>query len=133
MHHIVDWARVQEHTFDNLICLCAVDHHRATVGEIDRLAMLQYKANLAVLNNRYGDLERRVLELFSQHPESDYVDLPGGSELLMWYLVKDGLVTKERSPNNYLNVGGYTGLDAYVLTGAGRDFIARWVEARSLE
>src|SRR4051794_20813860 len=88
VHHIVDWAKVKEHTFDNLICLCAVCHHRATIGEIDRLAMLQYKANLGVLSNRYGDFERRILEMFTvanEEPSTALVlTLPGGRDLDLW-------------------------------------------------
>ncbi|HKQ08164.1 MAG TPA: HNH endonuclease signature motif containing protein [Blastocatellia bacterium] len=47
--HIVPWARVKAHTFDNLIALCPTCHTRYDNGEIDRRAMLQYKANLSVL------------------------------------------------------------------------------------
>ncbi len=57
IHHIVNWAQVHEHTFDNLIALCANCHARVTSGEIDRTAVKRIKANLSVLNHRYGDLE----------------------------------------------------------------------------
>ncbi|MFG2407224.1 HNH endonuclease [Streptomyces brevispora] len=62
--HIVQWAKVQEHAFDNLIALCPTCHTRFDRGEIDRKAMLQYKANLDILNSRYTDFERQLLRLF---------------------------------------------------------------------
>src|SRR5215470_7407008 len=62
--HIVPWKNVQRHDFENLIALCPTCHTRFDAGQIDRLAMRQYKANLALLNSRYGEMERRVLEWF---------------------------------------------------------------------
>ncbi len=50
--HIVDWAKTRRHDFDNLIALCPTCHARKTKGEIDALAMKQYKLNLGVSVNR---------------------------------------------------------------------------------
>ncbi|MFF3229124.1 HNH endonuclease [Nocardia suismassiliense] len=50
--HIVDWAKTRRHDFDNLIALCPTCHARKTKGEIDTLAMKQYKLNLGVSVNR---------------------------------------------------------------------------------
>ncbi|MEV5317116.1 HNH endonuclease signature motif containing protein [Streptomyces sp. NPDC052687] len=47
--HIVPWAKVQEHTFDNMIALCPTCHTRYDNGHIDRRAMFQYKTNLRLL------------------------------------------------------------------------------------
>ncbi|GAA2479196.1 hypothetical protein Ahu01nite_018880 [Winogradskya humida] len=68
IEHIVDWARVQKHEFDNMIVLCANCHGRKGTrrGQIDRKSLLQYKANLTVLNSRYGEIERRVLDHFAE-------------------------------------------------------------------
>src|SRR4051794_638315 len=55
--------------FDNLIALCPTCHTRYDRGEIDRLAMKQYKANLTIVNSRYGDLEKRILEAFAEMAE----------------------------------------------------------------
>ena len=60
---LVDYAKVREHTFENLILLCANGHARVTAKEIDTLSVKQFKANLSVVMQRCGDLERRVLEL----------------------------------------------------------------------
>jgi hypothetical protein len=47
VHHIVPWAKVQEHTFENLIALCPNCHRRAERGDIDRKSLRLYKARLA--------------------------------------------------------------------------------------
>ncbi|MFJ8604526.1 HNH endonuclease signature motif containing protein [Streptomyces shenzhenensis] len=44
--HITPWAKTRAHDFDNMITLCPNCHTRFDRGEIDRLSMLQYKANL---------------------------------------------------------------------------------------
>ena len=47
VHHIVPWARREEHTFENLIALCPNCHRRAERGDIDRKSLRLYKARLA--------------------------------------------------------------------------------------
>lgn len=81
--HIVPWEKVQEHTFDNLIALCPTCHTRFDNGDIDRLAMQRYKANLTIVNGRYGDLERRVLQYFVDNPLKAEVVLFGGLDFLL--------------------------------------------------
>ena len=44
--HIVPWSTVREHRFENLIALCPTCHRRFDRGDIDRNAMLIYKASL---------------------------------------------------------------------------------------
>ncbi|MCC4318673.1 HNH endonuclease signature motif containing protein [Streptomyces malaysiensis] len=44
--HIIPWAKTRAHDFDNMIALCPNCHTRFDKGEIDRLSMLHYKANL---------------------------------------------------------------------------------------
>lgn len=44
--HITPWAKTRAHDFDNMIALCPNCHTRFDKGEIDRLSMLQYKAEL---------------------------------------------------------------------------------------
>jgi hypothetical protein len=63
--HIVPWAEVLVHEFLNLIALCGVCHARYDRGDIDRTAMRQFKANLGIINARYGEYERRLLEHFA--------------------------------------------------------------------
>jgi 5-methylcytosine-specific restriction endonuclease McrA len=64
IEHIIDYAIVQDHQYENMIVLCANCHGRKTKGEIDRKSLRQYKANLAVINSRYSYVERPVLEVF---------------------------------------------------------------------
>lgn len=45
--HIRPWAKVKRHEFENLIALCPNCHTLFDRGHIDRLSMLQYKANLS--------------------------------------------------------------------------------------
>lgn len=143
VHHITDWAIVQEHSFENLICLCAVCHHRATTGEIDRLSILQYKANLGVLSNRYGDYERRILEVFTLSEQDPTVkailSLPGGRDLDLWYLIKDGLLEKVpqeemfRASGGGIVISGIPSKEGYRLTELGVAFVLKLKAAESVE
>jgi HNH endonuclease len=62
VHHIVEVAKGGQDEFDNLILLCANCHSRVTKGEIDRPAVRMIKDNLGVLNHRYSESERRMME-----------------------------------------------------------------------
>jgi hypothetical protein len=122
--------------FDNLIALCPTCHARYDGGEIDRLAMLQYKANLSVLNSRYGDMERRVLEYFAAEPESEVIQIPGGLQLLLQYLLEDGLlrvVSTQEMGRGRVEIMGMLSHDYFAITPKGKDFIARWLQAKDLE
>ena len=133
--HIEPWSKVHEHKFDNLIALCPTCHARAEGGGIDRPALRQYKANLSVLNHRYSDLERRVLEAFADRPTDRHVSLPGGLELLLWYLFRDGYLVEWRPPHGgeLVEIMGMPMHKVYELTDEGRAFVNRWVEPRDLD
>jgi len=146
--HIEDWSRVREHKFENMIVLCANCHGRKgdKRGQIDRIALRQFKANLALLNHRYGEFERRILDYFAANPGLNLALLPGGMELLVHYLVSDGYLIHSANfeaafIENYTltNGDGTTSkIDipsrvAYFLTQSGREFIRNWQEARPLE
>ena len=90
--HIAPYAKTQNNSFENLIALCRTCNTRFDTGQIDRQSMRQYKANLYVMSSRYSDLERRVIEFFVDNPQYDTIFLAGGLELLLGYLVKDGLL-----------------------------------------
>jgi hypothetical protein len=87
IEHIDDWAMVQEHKFENMIVLCANCHGLKGEGsrKLDRKALRQYKLNLGVINNRYSDFERRVLEYFAENPRAWQMDLPTGLDMLVLY------------------------------------------------
>lgn len=132
--HIEPWAQVREHTFDNLIALCPTCHARydAPRSDIDRKSMRQYETNLSVLNQRYGDLERRVLQRFADEPDLEQIMVLGNMEILLMYLIGDGLLAR-RPPKTAVFVTPGMLEQEYRLTPKGRDFVARWVDARSLE
>src|SRR5258707_3569687 len=123
--HIIPWETVQEHTFNNLIALCPNCHERYDKGhEIDRKAMVQYKANLSVINQRYGDLEKRVLEYFAEHPNEDCIWLPSSFEILLRYLLKDGLLVDAIGKGFSINISirDTFSRKRYNLTPEGKEF-----------
>lgn len=131
--HIVPWERVNEHTFDNLIALCPTCHSRYDYSkEIDRRAMLQYKANLSVVNGRYCDLEQRILRLFSKNPGVDMINILGGLEILLMNLLEDNLLS-DTGQNSGVIIAGIPSFKTYQLTSKGRDFVNRWNDNSPLE
>lgn len=134
--HIVPWEKVKEHTFDNLIALCPTCHTRYDVGQdIDRKAMLQYKANLGLLTSRYGDLERRFLEALAAEPSSSGVILPGGMTLMMKHLLDDGMVVIGENSGGSMGIAGVMvpAFQTYVVTAKGHRLVQRWVDASPIE
>lgn len=143
--HIEDWAGVQEHRFENMIVLCANCH--GLKGEkprqVNRVALRQYKASLGLLNHRYGELERRLLEDFGRKPSPNVRLIPGGMELFLQALINDGYLYKH--PSGLEQGGMFTGveaedgetiyvshMEAYSLTAAGQEFVRDWLEAKPL-
>lgn len=142
IHHIKPWSRVKAHEFENLILLCSNCHARATKGEIDQQSMRAYKANLSLTTQRYGDLERRVLEYFVQNPEADMVEVDRSHELLLKYLIDDDILIKGTDAEGAIGFGELdpgTGSPQYILGGAqwrltpaGKDFVGRLRSAKSV-
>ena len=126
--HIIPRTRIKRHTFDNLIALCPTCHARYDKREIDEKAMRNYKANLAILNGRYGDLERRVLEIFAEQPRGTEIWLPPTLHIFFRNLVKDGLLEPTNKTNN-----ANPPLSQYCLTVIGREFVQKWLNARKLQ
>jgi hypothetical protein len=160
--HIVDFAKSKDHSFGNLIALCPNCHELHTRRIIDTKALRQYKANLSVLNGRYGTTERRLLQWFADHSDAREVVLSGGHELDVMFLVRDGFlelvqsmgtVVDQASGLMTIRLGGTfinstapvlpqpaspTQFDKgdkgiYRLTDAGVAFIAKWLKAEDLE
>ena len=103
IEHIDDWAKVKEHKFANMIVLCANCHGLKGDGprKLDRKALRQIKANLGIINGRYGELERRILTYLTKHPkpcngDSFQIKMPGGFDLLLWHLIEDGILVPQR-------------------------------------
>ena len=137
--HIDDWAEVKKHEFTNMIVLCASCHGRkkdnSSPRHINRASLRKLKQNLMMLNGRYSDLERRVIEVFQKFVKANpsvklppvYV-LPDTMELLVVRLAEDRLVNLHRRnlgfestfPDGYVHKNGITLIE---LTAAGRSFI----------
>lgn len=126
--HIKPWASVKKHTFENLIALCPTCHARYDRGEIDRPSMRQYKANLTLINSRYGDLEQRVLKIFADDPERESIWFSKSLEILIMYLLEDGLIDKDADLKYVMSDN-----QSYNLTPKGREFIEHWRNAEELE
>jgi len=93
IHHIVPWETCQTHEFDNLIALCPNCHRRAD-RDIDRKSIKMYKHNLSIVNSRYGDYERRILQYFVDNPDDRFIKLPYGenTDILLMFLIRDKLL-----------------------------------------
>ncbi len=90
--HIEPWAKSHDNSFANLIALCPNCHTRFDQKkDIDVKSIRIYKQNLALMNNRYGDFERRVFELVARTKARLFV-LGAGGDLLLANAAKDGLV-----------------------------------------
>lgn len=137
IEHIDDWAKVREHRFENMIVLCANCHGLKGNGarRLDRSALRQYKANLATINNRYGDLERQLLEWFAAHRSQHTTSLARGMAWAVWHLERDGLI--EIIYSRPLGEGMFGSCDFVVdevhLTPDGIDIVRRLIEAEPLD
>jgi HNH endonuclease len=99
--HIIEWSTVKKHEFENMIVLCANCHARkkntSNARHINRASLQQIKASLMLLNGRYSDLERRIIDAFkdelSAHPGTTLcIFIPERLHLLVRYLIQDGMV-----------------------------------------
>lgn len=156
MAHIIPWSKVREHAFENMIVLCSVDHFRFDQGEIPKESIYTYKQNLAVINGRYNDFERRMLERFHESGIDSTIELDysANTELSVRNLVRDGVVsvftpaqhqvvtsmpghtTIFALGNNQAAPGGAQrrgGFDAYSLTESGKRLICRWFDAELID
>lgn len=131
--HIVPWAETQDNSFENLIALCPNCHTRFDQKkEIDRLAVKMYKHNLGILNNRYGEFERRLFEVLAKSNERVFV-LGAAGDLMVANAVKDGFFEDKHVEGIGLLVNGSNGFSknfpmsfTYWVTDAGVEFIKRF-------
>ncbi|WP_153302823.1 HNH endonuclease [Aeromicrobium choanae] len=138
VEHIVPWAQVQEHAFENMIVLCANHHGQKKIGggprQLDQKALRTIKHNLARLNGRFGDVERRVLDYFVENAEEESLKLPGHMEVLLMRLISDGLLDgPEMAGGMALGDKVLMRNDKYTLTDAGREVVAQLRDAMSLD
>lgn len=102
IEHIIEWSEVQKHEFENMIVLCPNCHRRkkdtSDPRHINRASLKQIKRALMLLNGRYSDLERRIIEEFQEKIAAEpgiapSVVIPQLLHLLVRYLIHDGIVT----------------------------------------
>ncbi|MFI5495252.1 HNH endonuclease [Actinoplanes sp. NPDC051859] len=140
IEHIVDWAENKEHEFENMIVLCSSCHDRkvkaANPRKLDRKALQQYKANLRLVNNKYGGIEQHILEYFALNPSDASIQLAYGQKFMITYLLRDGLLEPVEATGD-LVVGDPSNpelrvLQSYGLSESGREFVEKWINARPL-
>lgn len=133
--HIVPWAESQDNTFENLIALCPNCHTRFDEKrEIDRMSIKMYKHNLGILNNRYGEVERRLFEVLARTGERVFVLGPAG-DLLVANAVKDGFFVDKHVKGMEFEVKSDTGYRksfpmtyTFWVTDVGIEFIRKFSE-----
>jgi hypothetical protein len=130
--HIVPWAESRDHAFENLIALCPNCHTRFDQKrEIDRQSIRMYKHNLGLLNNRYGEVERRLFSWLAASGERVFV-LGAAGDLMVANAVRDGLFEDKQVPGMNLDLTGSNGFRksfpmsfTFWVTDRGVDFIRR--------
>ena len=98
------------------------------------MAMKMYKHNLGILNNRYGEFERRLFEVLAKTGERVFV-LGAAGDLLVANAAKDGFFEDKHVVGMEFDVIGSDGSRkrfpmtfAYWVTDAGVEFIKRYAE-----
>jgi hypothetical protein len=137
--HIVPWADTQDNSFENLIALCPNCHTRFDQKkEIDRLAVKMYKHNLGILNNRYGEFERRLFELLAKSGERVFV-LGAAGDLLVANAEKDGFFEDKHVQGMNFDIKSDSGYSksfpmtfTYWVTDAGVEFIKRFASGNDI-
>lgn len=133
--HIIPWATTKDDSFENLIALCPNCHTRFDQKkEIDSKSIKMYKHNLGILNNRYGELERRLFEILAQTKERVFV-LGAAGDILVANAIKDGFFEDKHVEGHGFLVTGDNGFQknfpmtfTYWVTDAGVEFIKRFAE-----
>lgn len=112
-----------------MIVLCKNCHGMKGSGprRLDRKALKQLKANLGLINHRYNDTERRILEHFTRDETTTHVRLPA-TRVLFGYLIQDGLI--EDVPGSGYSILLGTGEDDflfrdYQLTELGQELVRK--------
>ena len=136
--HIVPWAESKDNSLENLIALCPNCHTRYDQKkEIDRLAVKMYKHNLGILNNRYGEFERRLFEVLAKTGERVFV-LGAAGDLLVVNAVKDGFFVDTHVEGMGFQVTGsgysknFPMTFTYWVTDSGVEFIKRFAAGRDI-
>ena len=122
VHHIIPWSKCQRHEYENLIALCPNCHARADQGEIDKKALTMYKNKLRFLHDKYSNFEVDFLFELGKK-ENTGLHLPNSMYLSVIRIFDAGYC--DRIPSDFFKINGVeAGLDRYVITDKGREFIS---------
>ena len=98
-----------------------------------------YKHNLGIVNNRYGEFERRLFGLLAQTGERVFV-VGAGGDLLVANAVKDGFFEDKHVDGMGLDITGSNGFRkqfpiafTYWVTDLGVAFIQRYASGADIE
>jgi hypothetical protein len=119
--HILPESQSHDDSFANLIALCPKCQNK----EIDRQSIRGYKRNLAILNSRYSDFERRVFDQIAETDQRSFI-VEAGFEILLAHAVNDGLL-KRVEPTPAMIQRGEPTQHKYEVTDEGLAFINRYV------
>jgi hypothetical protein len=119
--HILHESDNDDDSFANLIALCPECQEK----EIDAQAIRGYKRNLAILNSRYSEFERRVFDQIAETDRRSFTVEPG-FDILLLHAVNDGLLKRVELVPVGAQRGGPTQY-TYEVTDEGLDFIHRYV------
>jgi hypothetical protein len=119
--HIVPASESHDDSFENLIALCP----KCQKKEIDAQSMRMYKRNLAILNSRYSDFERRVFDQIAETDQRSFT-VEAGFEIPLFHAVNDGLLRRVELAPAGIQRGEATHYK-YEVTDEGLDFINRYV------
>jgi hypothetical protein len=137
--HIVPWAESHNNSIENLIALCPNCHTRFDQKkEIDRQSVQMYKHNLGILNNRYGEFERRLFEILAKTGERVFV-LGAAGDLLVANAVKDGFFEDKHVEGMGFQVQSSNGFSknfpmtfTFWVTDTGVEFIQRYARGADI-
>jgi hypothetical protein len=119
--HIVPESESHDDSFENLIALCP----KCQKKEIDAQSMRMFKRNLAILNSRYSDFERRVFDQIAETDRRSFI-VEAGLEIPLLHAVNDGFLRRVELAPVAVQQGEPTHYK-YEVTDEGLDFVNRYV------
>ena len=123
IHHIIPWAKRQEHKYSNLIALCPNCHRRAGQGGIDNKSLHLYKSNLRFVHDKFSQLEIDVLFEANACPPGESIQWPPFMSLLIKRILDAGYVTLSKPTNGVFVHGMRINPVDLSITDKGRKFI----------
>ena len=112
-----------------------IDHQRADTRydqkkEFDRQPVRMYTRNLAILNSRYSDFERRVFDQIAETDRRSFI-VEAGFEVLLLHAVRDGLLKRVELSPVAIQRGEPTH-HKYEVTHAGVNFVSRYIQGKHI-